>query len=63
MIVLPSTVELALVEVVLSVGYEVGDGTSGTTLILGEPYSRLVLMTAAVTVEARSVVKRNFILY
>lgn len=61
-IVLPSTVELTLDSVVLSVGIEVGDGTSGTTLILGEPYSRLVLMTAAVAVEARSVGKRNFIL-
>lgn len=61
MIVLPSTVELTLESVVLSVGNEVDAGTSGTTLILGEPYSRLVLMTAAEAVEARIAVKRNFI--
>lgn len=60
-ILLPSTVELTLDTVVLSVGNEVDDGTSGTTLIRGEPYSRLVLMTAAVAVEARSVAKRNII--
>lgn len=60
--VLPSTVELTLDSVMLSVGDEVDDGTSGITLILGEPYSRFVLMTAAVAVEARSVGKRNFML-
>ena len=59
MIVLPSTVELTLESVVLSVGNEVDAGTSGTTLILGEPYSRLVLMTAAVAVEARREAKRT----
>lgn len=62
-IVLPSTAELTLNNVVLSVGNEVDNGTSGTTFILGEPYSRLVLMTAAVAVEARSAVKRSFIFY
>lgn len=58
-IVLPSTVELTLDNVVLCAGIEVDDGTSGTTLILGEPYSRLVLMTAAVAVEARREAKRT----